>query len=49
MRCLQIKEAKMTTRHTIALIRLGSAKSLTQAHLPQGEIEPEDASDKYGV
>jgi hypothetical protein len=49
MRCLQIKEATMTTRHTIALIRLGSAKSLTQANLPTGEIEPEDGTDKYGV
>jgi hypothetical protein len=39
----------MTTRQTIRLICLGSAKSLTQAHLPTGEIEPEDASDKYGV
>jgi hypothetical protein len=39
----------MTTRHPLRLIRFGSAKALTQAHLPQGEIEPEDASDRYGV
>ena len=39
----------MTTRQTIRLIRFGSAKALTQAHLPTGEIEPQDASDKYGV
>ena len=39
----------MTTRHTIRLIRLGSAKSLTQANLPTGRPEAVEFSDKYGV
>lgn len=39
----------MTTRHTIRLIHVGSAKTLTQAHLPIGEQESSDPSDRYGV
>jgi len=39
----------MTPRQTIRLIRFGSAKSLTQAQLPFGQIEAEDPSDRYGV
>ena len=39
----------MTTRQTIRLIHFGSAKALTQAHLPFGDIEPLDGSDRYGV
>lgn len=39
----------MTTRQTIRLIRFGSAKILTQASLPLGQIEAEDPSDRYGV
>jgi hypothetical protein len=39
----------MTTRQTVRLIHFGSAKALTQAHLPYGQIEPQDGSDKYGV
>lgn len=39
----------MTPRQTIRLIRFGSAKTLTQANLPLGQIEAEDPSDRYGV
>lgn len=39
----------MTTRQTIRLIHFGSAKALTQAHLPIGEQESVDPSDRYGV
>lgn len=39
----------MTTRQTIRLIRVGSAKALTQAHLPIGEQESLDPTDRYGV
>jgi hypothetical protein len=39
----------MTTRQTLTLIRFGSAKTLTRAQLPFGQIEAEDPSDRYGV
>lgn len=39
----------MTTRHTLRLIRFGSAKSLTQAHLPFGDQESSDVTDRYGI
>lgn len=37
------------TRSKIRLIRFGSAKTLTQAHLPAGTNEAEEFSDKYIV
>ncbi|CAN5566332.1 hypothetical protein BH10PSE4_BH10PSE4_26310 [soil metagenome] len=37
------------TRTTIALIRLGSAKTLTQAAIPFGRLESKDPLNGYGV
>lgn len=39
----------MTTPQTLRLIRLGSAKSLTQANFPTGAPEPVEFTDKYGI
>jgi hypothetical protein len=37
------------TRTTIALIRVGSAKTLTQAQIPSGRQESKTPLDGYGV
>jgi len=37
------------TRSTIRLIRFGSAKTLTQAQIPYGELESGNPFDGYGV
>lgn len=39
----------MTAARIPRLIRLGSAKRLTQAQLPTGMQEGEDATDRWGV
>jgi hypothetical protein len=39
----------MTTRHTIRLIRLGSAKTLTLAVGGEQIPEPQDASQRYDL
>lgn len=39
----------MTRTTTIALIRLGSAKTLTQASIPFGRQESKTPLDGYGV
>lgn len=39
----------MTAVRSLRLIMLGSAKRLTQAQLPTGMQEGEDATDRWGV